>query len=336
MSELTKKEERSIEHGEGKDLAPPQLTVLSFGGGQDSSALLEMYLEDKSFREKYAPNDFLVIMSDTGDEFDQTYKHVRSVQTRCAEEGVEFVFLTSDMGYHSKNWQSLRHFYRHHDAIGSKAYPKTCTDQLKLKPIYRFLEQWLSERYGVSCGRKKGFREFAQRYGRLHMILGIAKGEERRVSDPQKNPRKWFRESVLPIYPLIDLGMDRAACQDYLHSKGLYVIPSNCKACPFLSLEELEYLRRFFPLDLEDWVSLEAAKLEKYQDKSAIIVTDTDGRPKRNKQGQIVIVNKNYGVFGVTPLPEKIREAADKFSHWTDAQIAEYRYSHGHCVTTAY
>tara|TARA_E500000081_G_C5923413_1_gene257407 strand:- start:190 stop:582 length:393 start_codon:yes stop_codon:yes gene_type:complete len=130
--------------------------------------------------------------------------------------------------------------------------------------------------------------------------------------------------------------MDRAACQQYLHSKGLYVIPSNCKACPFLSLEELEYLRRFCPDDLNDWVELEAAKLEKHRDKSSILVTDANGRPKRNKHGQIVTVNRNYGVFGVTPLPVKIQQAAEKFRNWSDEQIAEYRYSHGHCVGTAY
>lgn len=328
---------RSVQSvGWGVFVSGPKLTVLSFGAGQDSSALLEMYLDDKVFRDRYAPNDFLVLMSDTGDEFDATYKHVRSVQTRCAEAGVEFVFLTSDMGYHSPNWKSLRHFYRTHDAIGSKAYPKTCTDQLKLQPIYRFLEHWVSKRYGVSHGRKRGLREFAALHGRIHMILGIAKGEERRVSDPEKNPRRWFRESILPVYPLLDLGMDRAACQQYLHSKGLYVIPSNCKACPFLSLEELEYLRRFCPDDLNDWVELEAAKLEKHRDKSSILVTDANGRPKRNKHGQIVTVNRNYGVFGVTPLPVKVQQAAEKFRNWSDEQIAEYRYSHGHCVGTAY
>ena len=151
-------------------MSGPKLTVLSFGAGQDSSALLEMYLDDKVFRDRYAPNDFLVLMSDTGDEFDATYKHVRSVQTRCAEAGVEFVFLTSDMGYHSPNWKSLRHFYRTHDAIGSKAYPKTCTDQLKLQPIYRFLEHWVSKRYGVSHGRKRGLREFAALQDRKSVV----------------------------------------------------------------------------------------------------------------------------------------------------------------------
>ena len=313
-----------------------QLTVLSFGGGQDSSALLEMYLDDKDFRQRYAPNDFLVVMSDTGDEFALTYEHVMDCKKRCADAGVEFVFITSDMGFHSDSWKSLRHFYRLKSTIGSKAFPKTCTDRLKLQPIYRFLERWLSEKYGVQCHNKKGIREFAARYGKIQMMIGIAKGEEKRVSDASKNPNRWYRESIETIYPLIDFGMDRKACQDYLHAKGMRVIPSNCKACPFLSLEELEYVRRFHPDDLADWVALEAAKLEKHKDKNSVIVTDKAGVVVRDKLGNPKTQNKNYGVFGVTPLPVKIKEAEEKFADWTDAMVEEYRYSHGHCVATAY
>jgi len=313
-----------------------QLTVLSWGGGQDSSALLELYLDDPSFREKYASGDFLVVMADTGDEFDSTYRHVKETQARCEAAGVEFVFITADMGYHSDSWKSLRHFYRTKGTIGSKAFPKSCSDRLKIQPLYRFLEQWLADRYGVQCKRKAGFREFAARYGKIQMMIGIAKGEEKRVGDPDANPNKWFRESITPVYPLIDLEMDRSACQELLHSKGMYVIPSNCKACPFLSLPELEYLRRFYPDGLEDWVHLEAAKLAKHSDKNAVIATDKEGNPKIGRDGNPKTQNKNYGVFGVTALPAKIREARDAYASWSDERVAEYRYSHGHCVATAY
>lgn len=321
------------------DLFAPEgtrLTVQSYGGGQDSAVLLEKYLDDHEYRARWAPHDFLVVMSDSGDEFDATYEHIEYARKRCKEAGVEFVFITSDMGYHSDSWQSLRHFYRTKQTIGSKAFPKTCTDRLKLQPIYRFLEEWLGKQYGVRVGKKQGFREFALRYGKIQMILGIAKGEEKRVADPAKNPNRWYRESIETVYPLIEMGMDRQACQEYLHSKGLHVIPSNCKACPFLSLEELEYLRRFNPADLADWVDLEAAKLEKHADKSVVIVTDDDGNPKLDRNGEVKTKNQNYGVFGVTPLPLKIEEAKEKFADWTDEDIAHYRYSHGHCVATAY
>lgn len=298
-------------------MTPPKLTVLSFGAGQDSSVLLEQYLTDPSFRERYAPNDFLVIMSDTGDEFNQTYQHVQYARQRCAEAGVEFVFLTSDMGYHSEKWLSLRSFYRTHGTIGSKAFPKTCSDRLKVEPIYRYLERWLHDRYGVVYGRKKGFVEFAERYGKIHVLLGIAKGEERRVADPSKNKKVWFKKSVQAVYPLIDMGYNR-------------------QACPFVSLEELEYLRRFEPAALEDWVQLEQAKLEKNRHLDAVIVVDSDGKPKRNKHGHIRTENKNYGVFKTEPLTQKIAETEALFKEWSDERITDYRYSHGHCTATVF
>lgn len=314
----------------------PLLTCLSFGAGQDSSALLELYLSDERFRKRYAPNDFMVVFSDTGDEFDETYTHLKVVQRQCAEAGVEFYWLKPDMGFHTATWSSLRGFYRANGAIGSKAFPKSCSDSLKVKPIYRFLESWIADRYGVKCGRKAGFKEFAAKYGKIHMMLGIAAGEEKRIKPDGSHPGAWFRESIRPVYPLIDLGMDRQACQQLLHGLGKRVVPSNCKACPFLSLQELELLRRFYPQDLEDWVELEAAKLRKHIDRSEVIVTDSKGNPVINSDGTPKTVNKNYGVFGVTPLPAKIEEARLKFREWTDEQIYEYRYSHGHCVATAY
>lgn len=314
-----------------------KLSVLSFGAGTDSSAILEMLLENKDgFRDKYAPNDLLIIMSDTQDEFPETYKHVEHVTEQCASAGVEFVFITSDMGYHSDSWLGLRHFYRTKGTIGSKMFPKTCTSRLKLQPIYRFLEQYLAKNYGVTHGNKRGFYQFVSRYGKIDMMLGIAKGEERRVAKADKNPNKWYRENINPVYPLIDLGMDRAACQDYLQTKGLKILPSNCKACPFMSIEELEYLRRFENDSLTDLVELEAAKIARFTHLEAVEVTDKEGNTLFKRDGSPKTTNKNYGVWGTTLLPAKIEQAKEMFAEASDDYIREYRYSHGHCVANAY
>lgn len=317
-------------------LTSSQLTALSLGAGQESGAILEMLLDDAAFRQRYAPNDLLVAMSDTGDEHDETLAYVADAKARCEAAGVEFVFITADMGFHSKSWQSLRGFFREKQAIGSAAFPGTCTAQLKIGPWYRHLEHWLSKRYGVQCNKKAGLREFAARYGKIKVLIGFAKGEEKRIADPAKHPSRWFRESIEPVYPLIELGMDRQACQDVLHAKGLRVPPSNCKACHYASLQELEWKRRFIPADLADWVELEAAKLEKHKERNAIIVTDAEGKPVIGRNGKVRTVNKNYGVYGTKPLTVKIAEAKEKFGHWTDAALHEYRYSHGHCVKTSF
>lgn len=51
------------------------LTILSFGAGQDSTALLYKIILDKDFRNEYAPNDLVVIMADTKNEHDKTIAH---------------------------------------------------------------------------------------------------------------------------------------------------------------------------------------------------------------------------------------------------------------------
>ena len=48
------------------------LTVLSFGGGQDSTTIIEKIIDDEAFRRRYVEGRLLVVMSDTGDEFPET------------------------------------------------------------------------------------------------------------------------------------------------------------------------------------------------------------------------------------------------------------------------
>ena len=43
----------------------PRLTLVSFGGGQDSTDIIYSICEDLVFRRMFAPQDIVVIMSDT-------------------------------------------------------------------------------------------------------------------------------------------------------------------------------------------------------------------------------------------------------------------------------
>ena len=292
-----------------------ELTILSYGAGQDSTALRDLYVFDKAFRKKYAPGRMMMICSDTGDEHLATYAHIEETKEFCEKHGIEFHHLTADKGFHSESWPSLREFYRRTNTVGSKAFPKTCTDRLKLQPIYRFLEHWLAENYGVRCSRKKGFYEFAEQYGKINMLIGIAAGEEKRVADPEKGPCKWRRETVQNVYPLIDLGMDRKACQDYIRSVGNKVPPpSNCILCPFMNEVELVWLYRNQPHDFQEWVDIEQTKLSHNLDKG----------------------DRNLGVWGKKYLPEVLTGALARFGHMTMEALDEYKMSHGHCVMSKY
>ncbi len=307
------------------------ITVLSFGGGQDSTALLHLYRKDPSFRERYiGKSDFLVVMSATGDEFPQTDEHVKNVAQMCHSEAIPFFHLTPDQGWHNEPCQDLMSWYKLTDSCGSKAYPKTCTDNFKLQPIYKFLEHWLARDWAprhnesqvyAAYGRKKAFKVYAARHGKIRMMIGIAAGEERRAKmDPEAIAKwpKWKQVSIENVYPLIDLGLDRQGCQDLIRGYGEIVpFPSNCRRCPFLNDIELLFLKRHHPEELEEWIEVEAAKLRRDE------VRDTPPE-------------KRYGVFLKTYLPEKVKEVEDKHGHMTDAELFEYRNSHGHCVMSSY
>lgn len=196
-----------------------------------------------------------------------------------------------------------------------------------MQPFYGFLEHYLERQYGVTKNSKRGFYEFAARFGKVRVLIGLAAGEERRRADPDSNPKLWMRENIEVIYPLMDAGLDRAGCQALLRHYGEPVPPpSNCILCPWLSMEELEHLRRFSPSDLEDWISLEANKLQRFSHMNAVVVVN-------KKTGQQKVENRNYGVWGTKTLPEKVEEARLKFMDWSDAQLKEYKFSHGHCMS---
>jgi 3'-phosphoadenosine 5'-phosphosulfate sulfotransferase (PAPS reductase)/FAD synthetase len=313
-----------IELGAGAAIAPPALgtrvaptTVISVGGGQDSTALLYRIGLDPAFRAKYAPGHVLAIMADTGDEHDETRAHVKTLERFCLEHRIEWKFLTFADGYHSGPWaKGLEAFYREKKAIGSQAFPKTCTDNLKIQPIYRFLADYLAKWYGGAPLRKRSLYDYAARFGKIRMIVGIAAGEEKRVAKPENDRSKWMRECVERTYPLIAEGMDRAACQAYIASVGAKVPPpSNCFMCPFKSPIEILWTARHDRARFDRWTELEAAKL----------AANAHLDPA-----------KNFGVYKTKTLPEVLAAAEAKYATWTDAELESYRMSHGHCVASAY
>jgi hypothetical protein len=288
-----------------------ETTLLSFGGGQDSTAILLAIIYNPEFKAKYVKGNLVVIMSNTKDEHDETYEHVELIADLCKKNNIEFLLL-DPKGYTSDCWgDGLIEFYKQKKAVGSKAFPKTCTDKLKITPIYNYLEKKLDP----SSTRKKAFYDYYIQHGKLNVLIGIAKGEEKRVQSGD-GPSVWMNKTIQKKYPLIDLGMDRQACQDFIKMYMKVPIPSNCVLCPFMSLQELLYLYRVLPHRYYEWVEIEAAKIENNKDK--------------------VSPDKNLGVWGKKLLPEVLKEAEEKFGHMTIQDLREYKMSHGHCVASKY
>lgn len=299
----------------------PQLTVLSFGGGQDSTAILYMLATNSVFRKLYAPHDLIVIMSDTGNEHPETYMHIRSVQKFCDDHGIIFILITSDLGFHNKNWQSLQGYFKKYNSVMSRAFKKSCTDNLKIQPIYKFLNAWISMTYdlpirgGVYHG-KRALVEFAQKYGKIRVLLGIAKGEESRISQDGEEVNRWMEIALEKAYPLMWLGWDREACQDFIRKIGQIVPPpSNCMFCPFMALQELLWMARKYPESFEEWCGYERRKLRKF---------------KHLGDNNVCVLHKTK------TLRQILADAERKYGHLTLAELEEYRFSHGHCVRSKY
>lgn len=298
-----------------------ELTVFSYGGGQDSFTILLMLVYDRNFRRKYAPNRLLVLMSDTGEEHPETYQHVNNVvYPMCKAYEIEFRFITNDMGFHSDAWKTLTHQYRRNNMIGNAAFRQTCTDNLKIKVIDNYVENWLKINYfwGMKLTRKRAYYDFKNQFGKIKLLLGFAAGEEKRVKGNALVP-KWKQECVEKVYPLIDLEMDRAACHTKIAEYGYEIpMPSNCMICFYMSQQELLWLYRNYPNKFGEWVELEKNKMEKSR---RLGVPD----------------NKNYGAFASTKtLEQKLSEAQVKYGHWSNEELHNYKMSHGHCVRSKY
>ncbi|MBL7706850.1 MAG: hypothetical protein JNM21_14985 [Taibaiella sp.] len=307
------------------------ITILSFGAGQDSTAILYRIALDKTFRDQYLKGKLIVLMADTGNEHPGTYQHVEFVKSFCESHSIEFYLITSCQGYHPKNWDSLQYNFQAHNTVMSVAFPKTCTDNLKIKPLYNFLDHYIARHYYSydEPHRPKGKRyikHFCKRYGKIHVLLGIAAGEESRIAKPSNEVdifgnliitnATWMDHCLQKVYPLVDLQMDRSACQTYIRSTGLPLPPpSNCMMCPFLSKQEILWLYRNYPEVFYEWQAYEQAKLNKFSNAN---------------------IKSNLGVKGNITLAEFLAQAIAEFGHWTDEQLNEYKMSHGHCVKSAY
>ncbi|WP_313491917.1 MULTISPECIES: hypothetical protein [Sphingobacterium] len=311
------------------------LTVLSFGGGQDSTTILYKIVLDRAFRERYVKGRLLVLMSDTGNEHKHTYDHIAFVAEFCMLHGIEFYLINHNMGYHPRNWSTLQDNFGIYDTIMSVAFPKVCTDNLKIKPLYNFLDHYIAkEYYGYSAKfppkGKKYIKQYQKEYGKINVLIGIAAGEENRIAksnNQQQKARqldlfrkvrlpglKWMDTCITKIYPLAELGINRNACQQYILSVGLPLpFPSNCLMCPFASKIEILWLYRNYPAVFAEWVCYERAKLEKFKG-----------------------TKNNLGVKGKLTLEQVLAQAIDQYGHMTECELNEYKMSHGHCVKSVY
>ncbi len=298
------------------------LTVLSFGAGQDSTWLLYKFALDPEFRALHAPGRLVVVGSDTGDEHPETIEHVQFCREFAEVHGIEFYFLDPSMGYHSEAWATLMTQYYRNNTVGSVMFSRTCTDNLKIQPMYRFLAQWLRNQ-GYAPDSKNAaepFRAFAKENGRIRMCLGFTFDEGKRVDKTLKRAASqetpaYRRDCVEFSFPLVAVGFDRDAVQKDIRAMNLPLPPpSNCLRCHFRSDLDIIWLHRNHPAKFEEWVEREDAKLMRFADKG----------------------EKNLGVYGKVHLREKLATALSLHPNVTNEELEHHRMTHGHCISNSF
>jgi len=206
------------------------LRVISYGGGVQSTAMLVLAAQGKLPHGPYTA----ALFSNVGDDSEHpaTLKYVRDVAIPwAASNGLEVVELARVMRDGSKRtlWEDLMRDSRTINipvrmANGAPGN-RNCTHTYKMKVVGK----WLKER-GASVDNP------------ATVAIGISTDEIIRVNN------KKAQQYEKPVYPLIDLGLDRSRCMSVIAEAGLPVPPkSSCFFCPFHRPQMWAEMRRDEP-----------------------------------------------------------------------------------------
>ncbi len=200
------------------------MTILSFGGGVQSTVLVLMAANGEIPRPDY------ILFADTGNESQATYEHIWEVATYATLNGLAFHVVSAgniaedvisaaspDSGVKTGRVGQPPFYVSSDTEAGHGKLWRKCSSEYKIKPM----EQWVRSVAGIA----KGYR-FPREF-KCTKMLGITTDEASRMK-PSRN----YWEVV--VWPLIELGMTRWDCHRYLKAAGWGVVPkSSCLICPY-------------------------------------------------------------------------------------------------------
>jgi hypothetical protein len=217
--------------------------ILSLGAGVQSTVLLLMSAEGR------LPKLDAAIFADTGWEPRAVYEHLERAESAASAAGIP-VFrvsagnLRADSISPGHRFASVPYFIRNPDGSDGMGR-RQCTSEYKLAPINRKVRELL----GASA---PDFKRVPK--GRVaEQWIGFSADEIGRVSD--HGGVSYVRKT----HPLIDLGMDRAACQRWLAARGWAVAKSACIGCPYHGNRAWRELRDQRPDEWADAIEFDAA-----------------------------------------------------------------------------
>jgi hypothetical protein len=219
--------------------------VLSLGAGVQSTTLALLAVEGVLSKPDAA------IFADTGWEPRRVYDHLDRLAVVLAAAGVPLYRVSAgnlrdDAINPAHRYASVPYYVRNAD--GSQGMGRRqCTSEYKLAPIGRKVRELL----GAAAPE---FRRVPK--GRVaEQWIGFSTDEVHRVPGA-KNAVSYLR----PRYPLLELGMDRKACQRWLGVRGwATVAKSACIGCPFHGNRQWRDMRDAHPEEWADAVAFDAA-----------------------------------------------------------------------------
>ena len=201
-------------------------TILAFGGGVDSTALLAAHLDpakaawatgtDIDDIEDALADITQVVFADPGAEFGRTYRNVETAQALCAEAGLDFEIVRKRDRH--GNVLTIQDWLLNNGTVPvMPGGPHVCSLKFKGEVMQRFANE-------AFAGQD------------IEWLVGIESTETKRVQRFQggKGSDHSFR------WPLVDLGWDRDDCLAVIAACWPHeVAKSSCVFCPFMSAEEI-------------------------------------------------------------------------------------------------
>lgn len=221
-----------------------KLRLLSLGAGVQSTVLALMTASGELPRVDGA------IFADTGWEPKRVYEHLDRLRGELSRAGVPVHVvsngnLRADAIDPAHRYASIPYFVRNPD--GSEGMGRRqCTSEYKLSPINRKVRELLG-------ATPPDFRRVPKGH-HAEQWIGFSADEVGRVSD------KDGVSYITKRYPLLDLGMDRRACERWLEVNGWSgVSKSACIGCPFHGNRQWRELRDNHPAEWADAVAFDEA-----------------------------------------------------------------------------
>lgn len=242
-------------------MTKPLLTVLSFSGGKQSSALAWMVLLKKRGLLKAplsdlfsVPDNFLILNADPGMENKFTYAYVQMMQKEFEKDGLDFYTVPGPNLYDDivnlTNTDATRldnpPYWTKNISTGKRGrLVQKCTGKYKIAPMDRFLRKYLHKNFGISLSSQVLRPDMVEKW------IGFTYTEYQRVK-PSNVIYIYFS------YPLIDLKWSNEDVINFYKEYDLPIPPrSVCNACFANGLSTLKDMYHNRPDDWEQAVMVD-------------------------------------------------------------------------------